>query len=408
MITAPAEQPENSDLSISRGADAIAVAHVIAIVACFALLYRGVIVKLVSDWATDDNYSHGFLIVPIALYLAWERRDKLRCAAARSPADWPADRAGQRRRARRGRDRRRAVPDPHLDDRHARRSDRLPLRLAASAGTDLPGRVPAADGAAAGDHLQQDHVPAAAAGVAGRRVRHCLDEHPGAARGQHHRPCPYQARSRRGLQRHPLAGVAADPGHRLRVLHRRPRLGALGDLAERDSGGHRLQRDAHHRHRHCRALLRPRGRRRVLPQFLRLGRVRRGLPGDAGGQAARRAGRQLVLAPRAWEAPPHDRSRHRDSHHRALPVPGPQRRRAGPRLEIGTDTAAGAIRPPADEDRRVPGDARRRPGAEGRRRAWRRGVSQPHLSHRRQPRCRWASTWVTGQASARATRFTRR
>jgi exosortase len=78
MMTAPAEQPENSALPSSRGPHVLVLAHVVAIVACFALLYRGVIVKLVSDWATDDNYSHGFLIVPIALYLAWERRHKLR------------------------------------------------------------------------------------------------------------------------------------------------------------------------------------------------------------------------------------------------------------------------------------------------------------------------------------------
>jgi exosortase len=43
----------------------------------FALLYSHVLVKLVHDWATDDNYSHGFLIVPIALYFAWERRHAL-------------------------------------------------------------------------------------------------------------------------------------------------------------------------------------------------------------------------------------------------------------------------------------------------------------------------------------------
>jgi exosortase len=42
----------------------------------FVLLYRHVLVKLVHDWWTDDNYSHGFLIVPLALYLAWERRRK--------------------------------------------------------------------------------------------------------------------------------------------------------------------------------------------------------------------------------------------------------------------------------------------------------------------------------------------
>src|SRR5689334_16134888 len=48
----------------------------IAAVAAFGLLYRHVLVKLVHDWWTDDNYSHGFLIVPLALYLAWERRRK--------------------------------------------------------------------------------------------------------------------------------------------------------------------------------------------------------------------------------------------------------------------------------------------------------------------------------------------
>jgi len=56
---------------------------VVLLLASFALLYRHVIVKLVHDWATDDNYSHGFLIVPIALYLVWERRRRLRAARVR-------------------------------------------------------------------------------------------------------------------------------------------------------------------------------------------------------------------------------------------------------------------------------------------------------------------------------------
>jgi len=43
----------------------------------FGLLYRDVLVKLVHDWLHDDNYSHGILIVPIALYFAWERRERL-------------------------------------------------------------------------------------------------------------------------------------------------------------------------------------------------------------------------------------------------------------------------------------------------------------------------------------------
>jgi exosortase len=56
-----------------------------ALLASFAILYRHVIVKLVHDWATDDNYSHGFLIVPLALYLAWERRERL-CELAPQPS----------------------------------------------------------------------------------------------------------------------------------------------------------------------------------------------------------------------------------------------------------------------------------------------------------------------------------
>ena len=47
-------------------------------VVCFVLLYYQVISELVSDWYNDDNYSHGFLIIPIALYFVWERRKALK------------------------------------------------------------------------------------------------------------------------------------------------------------------------------------------------------------------------------------------------------------------------------------------------------------------------------------------
>jgi exosortase len=50
------------------------LAGAVALTLGFVLLYRHVLMKLISDWWTDDNYSHGFLIIPIALYLAWERR----------------------------------------------------------------------------------------------------------------------------------------------------------------------------------------------------------------------------------------------------------------------------------------------------------------------------------------------
>jgi exosortase len=44
----------------------------------FGVLYHHVIYKLVHDWYTDENYSHGFLIIPIALFFLWERRAKLK------------------------------------------------------------------------------------------------------------------------------------------------------------------------------------------------------------------------------------------------------------------------------------------------------------------------------------------
>ena len=57
------------------------VAALLVILAgCFAFVYQDVIAKLVRDWYHDDNYSHGFLIVPIALYFVWERRKRLKDA----------------------------------------------------------------------------------------------------------------------------------------------------------------------------------------------------------------------------------------------------------------------------------------------------------------------------------------
>ena len=52
----------------------------------FLLLYWSMIAKLVYDWANDDNYSHGFLIVPLAAYLVWERRQRLKALSPRPSA----------------------------------------------------------------------------------------------------------------------------------------------------------------------------------------------------------------------------------------------------------------------------------------------------------------------------------
>ncbi len=62
------------------------VAVLLILIACFAFLYRQVFVDLVSDWYHDDNYSHGFLIIPLAAYLAWERRERF-FGAERHPSN---------------------------------------------------------------------------------------------------------------------------------------------------------------------------------------------------------------------------------------------------------------------------------------------------------------------------------
>ena len=39
-----------------------------------AVVYWDVLRSLGLAWYTDDNYSHGFFIAPLAAYFAWERR----------------------------------------------------------------------------------------------------------------------------------------------------------------------------------------------------------------------------------------------------------------------------------------------------------------------------------------------
>ena len=45
-----------------------------AVMVAMLIVYWGVLYELVRAWYTDDNYSHGFFIVPLAAYFAWERR----------------------------------------------------------------------------------------------------------------------------------------------------------------------------------------------------------------------------------------------------------------------------------------------------------------------------------------------
>jgi exosortase len=48
-------------------------------------LYAPVFAGLVRQWSSDDNYSHGYFVIPLAAFFAWERREAL-LGAPRRPA----------------------------------------------------------------------------------------------------------------------------------------------------------------------------------------------------------------------------------------------------------------------------------------------------------------------------------
>lgn len=54
--------------------------NVAAVAVSIGLLYAGVLASLVRQWSSDGNYSHGFFVIPLAIYFAWERRRALASA----------------------------------------------------------------------------------------------------------------------------------------------------------------------------------------------------------------------------------------------------------------------------------------------------------------------------------------
>jgi exosortase len=51
------------------------------VAAAIAVVYAPIVSSLVRQWASDENYSHGFLIVPFAAWFVWQQREQL----ARTP-----------------------------------------------------------------------------------------------------------------------------------------------------------------------------------------------------------------------------------------------------------------------------------------------------------------------------------
>jgi exosortase len=52
-------------------------AAVVVVAAATAVAYRDVLAGLAAQWAADGNWSHGFLVAPLAVWLGWRRRAAL-------------------------------------------------------------------------------------------------------------------------------------------------------------------------------------------------------------------------------------------------------------------------------------------------------------------------------------------
>ena len=51
--------------------------QIVLLLAVFFSLYAHAVATLVADWSVDPNFSHGFFIPPIALYMVWVKRKSL-------------------------------------------------------------------------------------------------------------------------------------------------------------------------------------------------------------------------------------------------------------------------------------------------------------------------------------------
>ena len=75
---------------VSQGADASRRLAYVGMAATFAVafaIYAPILYYMVLHWRAVEDYSHGFLIAPLALFFAWERRPALRRAAI-EPSWW--------------------------------------------------------------------------------------------------------------------------------------------------------------------------------------------------------------------------------------------------------------------------------------------------------------------------------
>jgi exosortase len=82
VVAQASSEVERTNAHAERGTPASRTAVVAALLAIAAAIgiYTPILYYMVLHWYQVEDYSHGFLIVPLALYFAWERRADLKVA----------------------------------------------------------------------------------------------------------------------------------------------------------------------------------------------------------------------------------------------------------------------------------------------------------------------------------------
>ncbi len=83
----PVEREATNAQGTRRAAEGLLVGSaslwVLATALVLVALYAQVAPGLVRQWAAEEDYTHGFLILPLALYFVWERREALKALEQR-------------------------------------------------------------------------------------------------------------------------------------------------------------------------------------------------------------------------------------------------------------------------------------------------------------------------------------
>lgn len=53
------------------------ILQIVLLLSSFAILYSHTVIEMVKNWMRDDNFSHGFLIPLISLFMIWQKREEL-------------------------------------------------------------------------------------------------------------------------------------------------------------------------------------------------------------------------------------------------------------------------------------------------------------------------------------------